>query len=458
MPTASVAATPQTTQVVIIGAGLSGLDAAYQLKKAGVSYHILELTARVGGRVHTARYQRPGEPEIYSDSGMEEYWESNPAVALMKELKLPALEGIAASSIILDKTLYPLKDETTLQFQKRIFNKPEMKAFLAFKAKVAPWIAQLQTGKVPEEIASLKDKSFADLITAEGLPRKVSEWIRVSLECEIATSWSAVSALDGLADFHIFMGDGEKCYRVPGGNVRFVNAIADVVGHDNISLNQRVTSVETFGDKVMVYYLDAVTNESRGIEASHVISTIPLYRLFQIQFKPPLSEKKREAIDTLSWGSYFKVHAFVPKAAQSHWMDGAFSSLPILSDSNIGVVYEGNPDQDGPTKVVSLLIYGRDAEAYNMMPADDVRAQVMEGFDKLWPGFSKEIKEMQFHPYHPRAIASWPVGRSRFDALSQTIREPEHRVYLAGDFTETSHSDGAFISAERVVRQILAAR
>jgi hypothetical protein len=28
-------------------------------------------------------------------------------------------------------------------------------------------------------------------------------------------------------------------------------------------------------------------------------------------------------------------------------------------------------------------------------------------------------------------------------------------VYLAGDHTETTHSDGAFISADRVVKQIL---
>src|SRR3954469_11296911 len=67
---------PRQTEVIIIGAGLSGLAAAYELKKAHVPYHILELTPRVGGRVRTVRYHRPGEPEIYADSGMEEYWQS----------------------------------------------------------------------------------------------------------------------------------------------------------------------------------------------------------------------------------------------------------------------------------------------------------------------------------------------------------------------------------------------
>src|SRR5882672_6806987 len=80
---------PKQTEVVIIGAGLSGLAAAYELKQAKVPFHILEIAPRVGGRVRTVRYQRPGQPEIYADSGMEEYWQSNPAVQILKELRLP---------------------------------------------------------------------------------------------------------------------------------------------------------------------------------------------------------------------------------------------------------------------------------------------------------------------------------------------------------------------------------
>jgi monoamine oxidase len=62
---------------------------------------------------------------------------------------------------------------------------------------------------------------------------------------------------------------------------------------------------------------------------------------------------------------------------------------------------------------------------------------------------------MEFYRYHPRAIAAWPPGRSRFDELSNEIRRPENNVILAGDFTESSHSDGAFISAHRAVSYIL---
>jgi monoamine oxidase len=39
--------------VIIIGAGLSGLSTAYQLKKVGINFKILEAQSRLGGRIET---------------------------------------------------------------------------------------------------------------------------------------------------------------------------------------------------------------------------------------------------------------------------------------------------------------------------------------------------------------------------------------------------------------------
>ncbi len=451
---------PKQVDVVIIGAGLSGMATAYGLKKAGISYHLLELSPRVGGRVRTVRYERPGEPAIYADSGMEEYWESNPAVKILEELKLPTRSDVAVSSLVLGSRLYELGDETGAEFYQRIFTKEELAAIQNFKTLVAPLIEEIKSGKVLKpELMALKDNSFEDYVKKSKVPAKVADWIRVSIECEIGTSWSRISALDGLAEFHIFTGNkgiGEKSYRVRGGNDKFTDGMAKHIGFSNISLNKRVNRVVTVGNKVQVTYLDTSTNTNGVITAKHVVSTIPLFRLSELQFEPALSEKKRQAIQSQMWGSYFKAHLFVAPAAEKFWIKKKASILPILSDSDMGVIYDGNPDQKGKTRIVSILVTGDAAEAFNMMPLDQVRTNITQGFEKLWPGFGKEIKGIEFYRYHPRAIAAWPVGRSRYDELSNEIRKPEHRVYLAGDFTESSHSDGAFLSAARVVKQIQA--
>jgi len=449
------AAAPTKTDVVVVGAGLSGMATAYALKKAGIPYHILEIAPRVGGRVRTVRYSRKEEPDLSADSGMEEYWESNPAVKILKELKLPITSDTALSSLMLEKKLYTLGDETPAEFKKKIFNESELKEVRKFQERVGLMIKQLSPERLPPaELLKLKDISFAEYLKSQNLPSKVSEWIRVSIECEIGSQAERISALDGIAEFHIFLGDGEACYRVEGGNDRFTEAFADSIGRQHLSLNKRVTRIVTKNDKVTVNYLDLDSNTNATIEAKHVVSTIPLYRLFEVQFEPALSAQKWQAIQSMGWGAYFKAHIFVPRSAEKYWTKAGASILPILSDSELGVIYDGNLTYTGKTKIISLLVHGAMADVYNMMPLDQVRAQIYAGFEKLWPGFTKEILDIEFYRIHPRAIAAWGPGRSRFDELSLAIRQPENRVYLAGDFTETSHSDGAFISAARVVKQI----
>ncbi len=456
---AAQAGVPASTDVIVIGAGLSGLSAAHELKKSGLKYHVLELTPRVGGRVRTVQYHQYGPEVLSADSGMEEYWESNPAVELLKELGVPVRGDIAASSIVLNKKLYSIGDEEDgTQYLKRIFTPAEYKALEAFKARVAPYskqMAKFRDGKpLSPEWKKLKDTSFEAWVKGQKIPTKVAEWIRISVECEIGTSWSRISALDGMAEFHIFLGAGEKSYRVMGGNERFTNALAASIGSDNLSLNKRVARIVQNGNSVTVHYVDAATNEGGQITASHVISTIPLFRLLiDVQIQPPLSEKKMRAIQTQTWGSYFKAHIFLPK--KSFEREG-LTALPVLSDSEVGVVYDGNAGQNTAVKILSLLVTGDPAEQFNLMPLDIVRKQIDKKLDHFWPGLSKEIMGVEFFRIHPRAIAAWPVGRSRFDEGSQAVRAPEGRLYLAGDFTENSHSDGAVRSAYRAVAQIRA--
>ena len=454
----ALAKVPAKVDVVIIGAGLSGLATAYELKKAGVPYQILELTPRIGGRVRTVRYQRAGSPELYADSGMEEYWESNPAVKMLKELGLKTRSDFAASSLVLDKHLEILgAGEDTESFLKRIFTPADLASLETFKTKVAPMIARIHSGDaIAADLMKLKDVAFSEWVASQGVPKRVAEWIRISIECEIGTQWDRLSALDGIAEFHIFLGKGEPSYRVVGGNEKFTDALSTTVGRDRISVNTRVNRIETKGNEVLVTYLDQATNHSGVVRAKHVVSTIPLYRLFEVQFVPALSDRKREAIATQTWGSYFKAHIFVPSDAKRFWSKNGTPYMPILSDSELGVIYEGNPDQDTKTKIVSLLVTGDQAEAFNMLPLDKVRENIKAGFDRLWPGFAQEIKDIEFYRFHPRAIAGWPVGRSRFDELSDEVRRPENHVYLAGDFTEGTHSSGAFESAFRVSKQIIA--
>src|SRR5512132_4078047 len=60
------AGTPKK-RVIIIGAGLAGLSAAYELVKAGHEPFILEAQHRVGGRIYTMR--EPFSRGLYGEAG-----------------------------------------------------------------------------------------------------------------------------------------------------------------------------------------------------------------------------------------------------------------------------------------------------------------------------------------------------------------------------------------------------
>jgi monoamine oxidase len=220
-------------------------------------------------------------------------------------------------------------------------------------------------------------------------------------------------------------------------------------------VNRQVTNVTTEGNVVTVTAMNPADYHFYQYKAKHVVTTMPLFRLYEIQFSPPLSQKVREAIDTQAWGSYFTAHVITDAAAKKYWQVKGESILPILTGGPLGVCYEG----EGANKnaaLLNLLVTGDWAESFNARTGsfDAVREQLTQALDKQWPGFSKHIKQMTFVRYHPRAIASWPVGRSRFDALSELIRQPQGRIHFAGDFTEGTHSDGAVYSAQRAIGQI----
>jgi monoamine oxidase len=57
-------------------------------------------------------------------------------------------------------------------------------------------------------------------------------------------------------------------------------------------------------------------------------------------------------------------------------------------------------------------------------------------------------------------VAYWPLelGRSRFDDLANELRRPQGRLYIGGDTTEDSHSEGAVVSALRIAKDIVRRR
>lgn len=447
-----VAQNHKMVDVLIVGGGISGLSAAYELKKAGLSFRVLELKPRLGGRIQTVRF-----PEYHVEAGLAEFWSENPAVKLIKEFNLKTEASVAFSSVLIDGTVHPYVQETNEEYLQALLGEEEYNAFTRWNKEMARYHRALETRPLSKDLLALKDISFKEwLIKNAQLAHKTLEFIRLTVEVETGSSWSNISALDGIDEWGLFLGDGQIPHALIDGNEALINALHTFVGVDAVLVNRQVKSIAQHTNHVEITALDTATYESHTYKGQYVISTVPLYRLlFDINFTPPLSATVQQAIQTQTWGAYCTVLVFMKAEAQKFWTFDGESALPILTDTALGVLYDGNPTAtDDQQKVLSLLTTGHYAERFNLQPQDQTEAEIRRQFELLWPGSAAVIERIELFRQHPRAIAAWPVGRSRFDALSEAVRTPHGRLYLAGDFTENSHSSGAVTSGFRAARAI----
>jgi monoamine oxidase len=442
--------------VLIVGGGLSGLSTAYQLKKAGISYRVLELAPRVGGRVRTGKYPE----KVYAEVGLAEFWDGNPALEIAKELKVP-MERVDTgySSFIAEGKLYPFEGDSNQEFVASLLKPDQLKRWQIWDAQMQKMIHEIETGEISPALMALKNLSFADWLKQQKLPPLALKLVHAILAPEVGTPLDRISALDGIAEWHLFVGSGALPNHVVGGNQNLTEAIANEIGRENISLNTQVSNLKDTPEGVEVRAVDASNFKNNTFKAKYAVLSIPLYRLFELQFRPRLSENIYQAIQTQTWGAYFTAHVLLDKAAEKYWTIKGANALPILTGGPLGVIYPGMGPGDGKDILINLLVTGDYAEGYNARTGslDDVQKKIEAGLEETFPGIGVYIRKFTFFRYHPRAVASWPVGRSRFDSLSNGLRKAHGHLYFGGDFTESSHSDGAVISALRVSKQIIAA-
>jgi monoamine oxidase len=478
---------PERSEVVIVGAGLTGLTAAYRLSAAGVDVLVLEAAPRPGGRVQTVRW-----PDgLRGEAHMEEYWERSPAYPLMLELGLDLDDDVAHSSVRIDGLVTPYvwpfaddddpgREEIREAYLSRLFDAGERAALLDWMARawaIYQRIAEtaLRGQALPDDLQPLTRQSFADWVMESAPPPRVAEWIRVTVEPEMAIEWDRIAALDGIDEMRLFLdtpdGFGERNFHVRGGNAAFVGALLAHVPEGRVVTGARVLGVaqDDGGVTVRVLLGDSAFREVR---AEQVLLTMPVWDVGRIQFEPALDADRLRALATTRPASYVKVLIRARPGAcalTSMVVDGEpVPVLTLLSDSPAGSIYEAsssdrpcNEDEGGAevTRLFTLLLHAGFARDVMYLPHDAVRDRVYGAMDALFPGISSHFVDAAVFPY-PRAVAYWPLeeGRSRFDSLALHLRRPVGRVWIGGDTTENAHSEGAIQAAERMAREVLAAR
>lgn len=425
------AAAGSAGRVIVVGAGLSGLAAACELRRAGYAVEVLEARERIGGRVHTSRAWK-GAPMDLGASWIHES-EGNPLTALAREAGARTVATDYDSSIGYGRSGRPFGDAETRRLE-ALQEQIEAVIEAAQDADTdRPLRAAVEAG-LDWPSLSRGDRELAELLLNSTIEQKYSGSLR-----ELSTWW-----WDDDAGF-----DGEDVLFPDG-----FGALADHLARDlDIRTGQPVERIAWDAAGVTV---DA---GRRTLRAEHVVVSVPLGVLKSgaIEFTPGLPEPKRKAIAALRMGVLNKCFLRFPRAfwpGEVDWIERVPERPGEWTEWVSFVRAVGQPVLLG----FNAADYGRSIEA---LGDEAIVAGAMRALRQL---YGKDIPDPSGHqitrwasdPYAQGSYSFNPVGShpKMRDDLAASVGG---RLHFAGEATARKHfatTHGAYLSGLRAARAV----
>jgi monoamine oxidase len=420
--------------VTIIGAGLAGLSAAFDLHRAGWQVTVLEARERVGGRVFSVRNFSNG---LVAEGGGEFIDQHHiRMLAFVREFNLSLGE--------VGSWRGQTEDWGAYEGQAGLGHDSKVWGFDLDHEDEKVWSALAELGKqVPDpmrpELApnakELDNRSSADWIGAldvHPLARRVfADHIRSEYTCE-PERFSLLDLARNAAMYYSDPSLRKSTYRVIGGNDQIARRIADVL--PDIRMNAVVTSVSDHPDGVSVTYRHGGTFHT--VSSAFTILAIPLTTARLIEFNPPLPPAHARMVNEISYGAITKV---LIEYRRRFWQDQGWNGR-LSTDQSIVQTWEATSHLPGEHGILTAYTGGEPGA--------------------IFPGSSDLIENT--------ATVAWnnePFTRASYMALApgevlrhwQTLFEPAGRLFFAGEHATVIQGfmEGAVESGQRAAANII---
>jgi monoamine oxidase len=445
-------------RVVIIGAGLAGMSAAYELIQAGHNVTVLEARMRAGGRVQTLR--EPFSDGMYAEAGAMYVADNHDWTLKYVKLFDVALDPVPHNDL---STLLRLRG-------RQVELKPNVKVNWPFNLNadernldrrglwekyVVPVLKELDGDLAPDwSPASLKQYdqiSFAELLRRRGASRDAVEIMNLGLASGLGNGAETVSALDLLREA-AHRERTKQLWTIKGGSDQLSLAFGRRLA-DKIQYGAPVISIQHNSNHVNVAYLQ--TGRRQTVSADRLICTIPFSVLRTIQVTPAFSLAKQQAISQLQYTSVARVYVQFKKRfwLEQGWSGTAATDLPIMS------VYQRTPNLPGVRGILESYTTGPGARSITAMSEAERLRFVVQNMSVINPSVSENFeggasKCWDADPWNRGAYAWFKPGE--MTALLPHIARPEGRVHFAGEHASAwpGWMQGALESGNRAAREV----
>ena len=433
------------TSVIVAGAGLAGLTAAYDLASMGADVTVVDARERVGGRVWTIH-------EGFTDRQHAE------AGGDMIEAEQTTIRELASSlDLKLTRILrggfgYARADALG---RPRLMKRAAGRGWDRLSSALEPWTTPYK----------LTEQRWASPIAADIARRSVAQWLD---ERNADDDLRATAA--GLRGF--FLADPEELslialvdqfsnsdhtvpfemYRIAGGNDKLPAALAAQLGA-RVRLGTELVAVSVRGQHV-----HATVKHQRlaaTMTSDYLVLALPASVLKRVPIVPALPAMQHQAIASLQYGRATKtLLQFDRRFWREPGKPRAFGSpLPF------GALWEGNEEQTGKPGILTLLAGGAASDATQA-------AVVSEGIEKfasslawLGNGPARLLASRQIvWESDPLARGGYAFFGPAFDpSLRDWLSRPHSRLFFAGEHTSVrwqGYMNGAVESGRRAALEV----
>jgi putrescine oxidase len=361
--------------VVVIGAGPSGLSAARRLQQEGLSVAVLEARDRVGGRTWTQTI----DGATLEIGGQ---WVSPDQTALLETLEELGLETFQryreGDSVYLaaDGTrtrytgeMFPVSAQTQAEMERLI---ALLDTLAAEAGPTAPW-----THPLARELDTISFHHWLRRQSSdEEACNNIGLFIAGGMLTKPAHSFSALQAVLMAASAGSFSNLVDDNFildrRVVGGMQQVSERLAEQLGND-VVLNSPVRTLQWGGENGEGTGVTAISDRVT-VQARYAIMAVPPNLYSRVSFEPPLPRRQHQMHQHQSLGLVIKVHAVY---GTPFWRKDGLSGTCFGPGALVQEVYDNTNDGDERGTLVGF-VSDEKADAVFELAADERRQRILE--------------------------------------------------------------------------------
>jgi monoamine oxidase len=405
-------------QIAIVGGGIAGLNAAYNLKKAGLTATIYEGRRRVGGRIHSVT-NKLGKDLVLELGGSFINTNHQDMLRLVKEFNLQLFDRVKDAK----NSGFPVE---AYYFDGRFYSEAEvaenlrpLAAQIATDASLIEQDFDRYTPKLDSLSVTQYLDQHQDKIPEPYIRTLIKNTIRTEygVEPEQSSTLQLLYNLPSVEKEEVEILASDETYMVKGGNGKIIDSLAkELTGQ--IQTNKRLLAISQNNDSYQLNFQDKSI-----VNADYVIIAIPFTTLRQIDIKVQLPPSLTKFIQEANLGRNDKVFAGFNNRI---WRQKKGFAGDAWTDLGFSEVWDATGrEQERADGALTFFFGGQEVTemrlgtrlAFGSQPLQTLGQDILERFEEVIPEAKSAATNKFFRtgwsndPFTRGAYTSWKPGQ-----------------------------------------------